>query len=192
MEEDGPRLAKLKLVYKKAVQEILKEEQRMSEILGGPGTVEKDSFFASTSKTNDSSGADGDLIGADGKGSLGEVLKEFKEKLSELFRRRLASMGLENKLNMLDRHISSNRISLRDVCSEEYIREIFESHIVEDKLRYTEAIEDAKRSSGDRIEELRSELTAAADELSALREENERLEMSYSELLLNFQRVVNK
>lgn len=186
MKEDGPRLNKLKLIYKKAIQEVLKEEQAVREILADPDTSAGDSFFASNSKTSDAAERDVDATNK----AVAEIFADLRTRLSELFKGRLRTNSIDEKLNQLDRDIAENRISLKDISSEEYIREIFSSHIVYPKVGYIEHIEDAKRRSTSRIDALKTELEDIATRTATLKRENEASDRLYSRLVDTFLETV--
>lgn len=190
MREDGPRLNKLKLVYKKAIQEILKEEKKIKEVLDDPNVSAEDSFFANP-KTNEADQKESLSKGVESKDQTIEgIFSTLRSRLSELFKGKLAVNSVEDKLNLLDKDISENRISLRDVSSEEYVREVFESHLVEPKLEYIDYIEEAKRRSLDRIDMLKKELEEVSKELSLLKEENRACDSVYNKLVNTFLEAV--
>lgn len=184
MEEDGPRLNKLKLVFKKAIQEVLKEEERAREILADQGTPACDSFFGDGP---DKTGCGEGVWSADDiNRTVREVFSSLKTRLSGLFMERVAENDIGNKLNRLDREISENRGSLKDITSEDYIEEILESYIVDPKVEYIDHVERLKRESLERTEMLRTELERISNETRLLREENEVHGNSYNKLVSDF------
>lgn len=186
MKEDNPRMKKLMLVYKKTIQEVLKENERIKQMLNDPNVSNGDSFFVGDTRTS----GDGDPSMDGVNEMVEEVFSTIKLKLSELFKEKVLVHGIEGKLNLLDRDISENRISLRDISSEDYIREIFESYIVDSKIGYIEYVEEAKKRSQSRVEALRTELEEVSKEIKALKEENNRYDDIYNSLLGTFLKIV--
>ncbi|KAK6090202.1 hypothetical protein P3W45_000750 [Vairimorpha bombi] len=113
---NGARYNKLKLVYKKAIQEILNKDLDSLE-----ETPQTDSFYnASTSRLN--------------SGSIKEKLDNLKNILSDLLKKKVKEYNLESKLDKLDTLIKDNVVSTRDIHDEGYIKEILESYLMEDKI----------------------------------------------------------
>lgn len=180
MGEDGPRLSKMKLAYKRAIQEVLKEQERVRKILSDSISQPEDSFFVNSSRAGDTfQEQDPEAVSK----AVEEVFQSLKSKLSDLFRRKLAASGLDTKLNQLDKDISEDRTSPGDITSEEYIREIFESYLVDSKMDYMEYLEQGKMESLARMEALRAELDMAREEMRVLKEENSSRHNSYTELI---------
>ena len=154
MVQDGPRLKKLKEVYKKAVQEILAEEDR---IIGGmAGSETRDSFFSDSSipfREDD----------------LRKIFTELRTGFSEVFKETMRTTNLGLKLNSLDKDIRDGRVCCRDIRDPAYIREIFESYSMDTKENL--------------VERLEKECTEAQEEEAALVKRNGELRGLIAELI---------
>ncbi|KKO74845.1 hypothetical protein AAJ76_4200011647 [Vairimorpha ceranae] len=139
MQKSGARFSKLKLVYKKAIQEMLSINIEPSESI--------DSFYNTTVNST----------------NYKERIETLKCKLSELFKQKIKEYDLENKLNTLDSLIKDNQ-DVKDINDEDYIQEILESYIVEDKLQLIEFV-------NTRNEELKDDITHLEDKLKLLEDE---------------------
>ena len=116
MSENGPRMTKLKECFKRATKEILNREKIIREEKG------KDSFFSEKEIQNDKS----DEI-------VDNLINSVKNKFSHIFKEKIMENNLEFLLNKLDLDIKNKRINYNDIRDRKYIREIFESSIVDEK-----------------------------------------------------------
>ncbi|TBU19327.1 hypothetical protein CWI42_020690 [Ordospora colligata] len=182
MSEDGPRLSKLKLAYKKAIQEVLKEEKKIRGILLDPETVVEDSFFVSNSKIEDSihepQCTDEDAINK----AVKQIFLGLKSKLSDAFKKKVSEYSIGSKLNHLDKEITKENKHNKDITCTEYIREIFESYLVDPKLNYIRYIEEAKNESSERIKTISKEIKGIKESIKQLREENSVYHKTYDDL----------
>lgn len=183
---DGPRLNKLKLVYKKAIQEVLKEQPKILEIINDPNISSKDSFDISVMKNSCSSIQDSEVKQPE------LILNEMKHKLLIAFKQKMHSTNLEEKLNTLDKNIQNNRTSLRDICSEDYIKEIYESYIVDEKEDFIKYLEQSKQESVERINHLNNELEKLNSDIVNIQKENERNEECYLNLVSKLSNVLDR
>ncbi|AFM97771.1 hypothetical protein EHEL_020140 [Encephalitozoon hellem ATCC 50504] len=186
MEEDGPRLAKMRQAYKRAIQEILKEQEKIKEILTDPSAQSEDSFFMDSSKARETHRGDPEAI----SNTIEGIFQSLRSRLSDVFRKKLEANDIPNKLNQLDRDVLEGRTSLRDVTSKEYIREIFESHLVGAKVDYIDYVEETKREALERIRVLKNELERATEEMGLLRKENSLCNNAYNSLINSFSEAV--
>ncbi|ADM11014.1 uncharacterized protein Eint_020130 [Encephalitozoon intestinalis ATCC 50506] len=190
MEEDGPRLAKMRQAYKRAIQEILKEKEKIKEILIDPNTSAEDSFFLNSSKATNTSRGNPERDTEAISKAIENVFQDLKSRLSSIFKKKLEVNDIENKLNRLDRDVLENRTSFRDVTSKEYIKEIFESYLVDTKVKYIDYIEETKKEALERIKILKGELEKATEELRLLRERNVLFDNAYSDMITKFTEAV--
>ncbi|AFN82487.1 hypothetical protein EROM_020120 [Encephalitozoon romaleae SJ-2008] len=185
MEEDGPRLAKMRQAYKRAIQEILKEKEKIKGILTDPNTLCEDSFFMDSSKAGETHQRDPEETSS----AIENIFQGLRSKLSDVFRKKLEMNDISNKLNRLDRDVLEGRTSLRDVTSKEYVREIFESYLVNTKVDYIDYIEETKREALERIRVLKNELEKATEELGLLKRENTLCRNTYDNLISSFSKA---
>ncbi|KMV66540.1 hypothetical protein M970_020140 [Encephalitozoon cuniculi EcunIII-L] len=189
MEEDGPRLAKMRQAYKRAIQEILKEQEKIKEILVDPNISAEDSFFVSSPKAGEicqEPERDPETISK----TVEDIFQNLRSRLSEAFKKKLETHDVENKLNQLDRDVLEGRTSLRDVTSEEYIKEIFESYLVDTKVGYINYVEETKMEALKRIKALKCELEKATKEVEHLKKENALYDGNYNNIIGNLSETV--
>ncbi|KAH9412088.1 hypothetical protein HK407_02g03120 [Ordospora pajunii] len=185
MNEDGPRLSKLKLAYKKAIQEVLKEERKIREILLDPNTVVEDSFFVSNSKVEESfdeqQSMDEDAINK----AVKEIFLGLKSKLSDTFKKKVSEYSIASKLNNLDKEIAKENTYSKSITCNEYIKEIFESYLVDPKLNYIRYIEEAKKESSERIKAANKAMEGINERIRQLKEENALYDKAYDSLTIH-------
>lgn len=186
MGEDGPRLAKMRQAYKRAIQEILKEKEKIKEILTDPNALSEDSFFMDSSKAGEVHQRDPEAT----SNAIENIFQGLRLKLSDAFRKKLEINDIPNKLNRLDRDVLEGRTSLRDVTSKEYVREIFESYLVNTKVDYIDYIEETKKEALERIKVLKSEFEKATEEMEFLKKENTFCRNTYNNLISSFEETV--
>jgi len=174
MQQDGPRLKKLKEIYKRAIQEFLKEEDQIKAMFNV--SLTKDSFYSDTSvnmKQED----------------VKEIFEEIKQKFSEILKLKLKETGLDVKLNKLDKDIREGRQSYADVRNVENIREIFQSYIADRKENLFKLIEECDHKVDSELEELRALIEQGESEIVKLREENKEKEALYERLIRDMEGV---
>ena len=176
MTQDGPRLRKLKEVYKKAVQEILKEEEaiRMSIV----ASETKDSFYSDSSvqiKQDD----------------IRKIFSDIKQQFSEVLKEKIRGVNLDLKLNTLDKDIKDGRVCYQDIRNPEYIREIFESRIADKKEELVRALETRMQASTDEIQGLESGIAETRERLRDMEAENAGLEREYSRIVQEMEMSCN-
>lgn len=150
---NGARYNKLKLVYKKAIQEILnKDLDNIEEI---PQT---DSFYnSSTSRLN--------------SGNVKDKLDNLKNILSDLLKKKIKEYNLESKLDKLDTLIKDNVVSTRDIHDEGYIKEILESYLMEDKINLIEYVNNKIKENEAINKEMNNKVKVLEEEYANLQRE---------------------
>lgn len=161
----GARFTKLKLVYKKAIQEILtKNEQILKQ------SPHVDSFFKpDSSKPNEK--------------LYQEQINNLQNKLSDLFKYKIKEYNLEYKLNKLDSMIRDNIVVAKDIKDEEYIREILESYIVEDKFKFIKYLQEKVVENKNYNVELENQLKKLKERSIELENDNDEKEMRINNLI---------
>lgn len=164
MSQDSPRLAKLKEVFKKAVQEIISEEQAVKSLLQSP--TFKDSFFSESTvqMTPD---------------DIKKIFQDIKLRFTEIFKTKIIQNNLDLKLNNLDKDIKEGRMSYKDIRNEGYIKEIFESNIVDKKEEFVKFIENENEECDRMILNSQNEISELQVKLKFLEFENEEYEREY-------------
>lgn len=174
MQQDGARLSKLKEVFKRATQEILKEEETVKSLMTSPGF--KDSFYSES--TVQVSPED-----------VREMFLEIKSRFTEVFKAKIRQTNLDFKLNNLDKDIKDGRVSYKDLKSVDYIKEIFESNIVDKKEEFVKLLEREIEEPEIKIGEMKSCIAGLEKRLKDLERENEELEKEYQSLICEIESV---
>lgn len=174
MQQDGARLSKLKEVFKRATQEILKEEEAVKSLMASPGF--KDSFYSES--TVQVSPED-----------VREMFLEIKSRFTEVFKAKIRQTNLDFKLNNLDKDIKDGRVSYKDLKSVDYIKEIFESNIVDKKEEFVKLLEREIEEPEIKIGEMKSCIAGLEKRLKDLERENEELEKEYQSLICEIESV---
>jgi len=177
MQQDGARLAKLKDVFKKAIQEILQQEESITTLITSPAF--KDSFYSESTMhvTQD---------------DVKQLFMEIKGRFTEVFKTKLRQTNLDFKLNNLDKDIKDGRISYSDIKNTEYIREIFESNIVDKKEELARILEKENEDSEALINMYKSRIAESENKIKKLEEENALFEKEYQTLIRNIESVFNE
>lgn len=168
MQQDGARLSKLKEVFKRAVQEIMKEEQAVKSLIMSP--TFRDSFYSES--TMQMSPED-----------IGKLFQDIKSRLTETFKLKVRQTNLDFKLNNLDKDIKEGRLCYKDIKDEEYIEEIFESNIVDKKEEFAKILESEISDSSAKILQMQNEIAELEANLKFLEYENEEYEREYQMLV---------
>lgn len=169
MPQDSPRLAKLKEVFKKAVQEIIAEEAAVKSLITSP--TFKDSFFSESTVQMTSE-------------DIRKLFQDIKLRFTEIFKAKIVQNNLDLKLNNLDKDIKDGRVSYKDIKNEEYIKEIFESNIVDKKEELVKFLEKENEECENMISQSQNEIAELQAKLKFLEFENEEYEREY-QLLIN-------
>lgn len=176
MVQDGPRLKKLKEVYKKAIQEILKEEDAICASITNNSEHAKDSFYSNSSvcvKQED----------------IRKIFLEIKHQFSEALKEKIRACNLDRKLNTLDKDIKDGRMCYQDIRNAEYIKEIFDSQIADKKEELVRFVEEKLRKETNEKERIEREIEEIKKELREKEEENEKYEGIYKDLILEMENV---
>lgn len=173
------RVKKLKLAFKKAISEAFKDKSALRRILFSKDTPEEDlSLFAQETQEVDTEDH------TDHNNMVFEsLLGELKQNAYDAFRSALAENKVVEKLEGLDRMIRENRVNLRDVRSKDYIREVYESHLVESKIELCSRLEEAALRARERKNNVRAENEALAQELEELKKKSEFQEQRFQRLV---------
>lgn len=177
MQQDGARLSKLKEIFKRAVQEIMKEEKEVKSLMLSP--TFRDSFFSES--TMQMSPED-----------IGRLFQEIKTRFTEIFKAKLRQTNLDYKLNTLDRDIKDERMSYKDIKSEEYIEEVLESNIVDKKEEVVKTIEREVNECDLDIIRMQNEIAELEGNIKLLEFENEEYEREYRNLLVEIESIVQE
>ncbi len=173
MVQDGPRLKKLKEVYKKAIQETLKIKENIimdSEL--------KDSFYSNSSVQIKQE-------------EIVKIFNDLKHVFSEVFKNKIHENGLDTKLNILDNYIKSNRISCQNIKDEKYIRDIFLSYTVDKKEEVVKVLENNEKEIELTIEKYKNDIDSMMKDLEESKKENIEYEKNYNLLVNEMQKAVS-
>ncbi|KAI5169526.1 hypothetical protein PAEPH01_0789 [Pancytospora epiphaga] len=168
MQQDGPRLKKLKAVYKRAIQEILSEEDALCATV--LASESRDSFY-------------GDRSEHPRPDEIKKVFIEIKQLFSQTLKDKICSMNLDFKLNSLDKDIKEGRISYQDIKSPEYIKDIFESYVVDKKGEFVRALEEMLEKAFEENRVIEDEVMNLKSRVSQLEAENLSYENEYNKLI---------
>lgn len=177
MNQDGARLIKFKEVFKRAIQEILKEEDNLNSIFNSPAF--KDSFYSESTFN---------LAQEDIK----QMFIDIKNKFTEHFKTKIRQTNLDFKLNSLDRDIKDNRSSYKDIKSPDYIKEILESNIVDKKEELMGLLEQETVETENKIDELKLRKTNLEELLDAIKRENYEYEIEYQKLVSKIEEALDQ
>jgi hypothetical protein len=181
--EHGVRSTKLKLIYKKAIQISLNHKNEITKLI--QETTPLDSFYTSdTSKSI--------ILKEDLSTTVSQKLNLLQNELSGLFKSKLEEYELIPKLNQLDSLIANGRSTSRDINDVEYIREIFDSYISEDKSSLLDFVQDEILKIKNSEEESQKELTVLKEENKRIEEENRQLESKFEGLSSNILTILEK
>ncbi|TBU07813.1 hypothetical protein CWI36_0223p0030 [Hamiltosporidium magnivora] len=99
--------------------------------------------------------------------------------LLSLFKQHLSTYNVSTKLNLLDTLISNNHINLRDISSSSYIKEVYESYIVDDKSNFIsylntqiEKVKNSKNDVENEVSEINSQIKEYDLKINELEEES--------------------
>lgn len=177
MPQDGARFSKLKEVFKRAIQEILKDEETVLLMAISPDL--KDSFYSeSTVQTCQE--------------DVKQVFTEIKSKFTEVFKNKIRTSNLDIKLNNLDKDIKDNRVNNKDIKNENYIKEIFESHITDLKEDFVKTLEQNISEPENKIIEISNEIEKIEENIKKLEVENLQYENDFQNLVSEMESVVLK
>ncbi|ORD99069.1 hypothetical protein A0H76_1450 [Hepatospora eriocheir] len=112
-----------------------------------------------------------------------EVYNIVQSKLSAVFKNKIGEYHLEMLLNRLDMDISNKRVSYKDITDENYIKEIFESIIVDKKIGMINALDLAKKQLKSDIKELNKMRETLEKDIQKLNKENRTSEIEYENIL---------
>lgn len=177
MQKDGARLSKLKEVFKRAVQEILKEEDAVKSLLLSPQT--KDSFYS-------------DSIVQLTQEDIRNLFFQIKNHFGEIFKEKIRKNNLDTLLNGLDRDIKESRMCYKDIRDVEYIREIFESHIVDKKEDLVKYLEESIEEIDSRSTQIEEEIKEIKRQIDECKKENEESEQIYQKIVSELEAVCNE
>ncbi|EJW05365.1 hypothetical protein EDEG_00591 [Edhazardia aedis USNM 41457] len=113
-----------------------------------------------------------------------EIDHNFKQILEKHF---IKEKNMIEKLNKLDNDIKQNRVNLRDIRCEKYIKEIFESYLYAVKHHQQKLISDALDSAAEEKSRIKREIEAKTADLDSLRIELLRKENEVSLFLQNLE-----
>lgn len=168
MQQDGARLAKLKEVFKKAIQEILKEEPSIIDLVTLNET--KDSFYSNSSMQ----------LRQD---EIRMLFAEIKHRFSEVLKEKIRQNQIDIKLNGIDKDIMENRTRCRDLNDDGYLEEIFESYVVDKKEYQVKKLEEICEGSVKRSKQLELEIEELESKLVEIKRENREYERIYLKLV---------
>ncbi|KAI5150718.1 hypothetical protein ENBRE01_1664 [Enteropsectra breve] len=174
MQQDGPRLKKLKEIYKKAIQEILKTEDDIHTMLASSMT--KDSFYSNASahfKQED----------------ISAVFVQLKQRFTEIFKEKIKRADLDILLNCLDKDIKERRMGYQDIACPAYIREIFDSHVVDKKEQFIKSLEEEGANIANSISAKENEISDLKGQIRKVEEENALYEQIYNRILEEMEQV---
>lgn len=174
MQQDGARLAKLKEVFKRAIQEILKEEAAVKSLMASPAF--RDSFYSESTVQ---------MTPEDVK----QLFLEIKSRFTEVFKTKIRQTNLDFKLNNLDKDIKDGRASYKDIRNADYIKEIFESNIVDKKEEFVKFLEKEIEEPELKIGEMKNHMIELEEKLKSLQRENEEFEKEYQKLVCEIESV---
>lgn len=176
MPQDGPRFSKLKEVFKRAIQEILKDEDTVLSMAISPDT--KDSFYSESTVQ----------VCQD---DIKQVFSEIRQKFTEAFKSKIRNSNLNTKLNNLDKDIKDNRVTNKDIKNEGYIKEIFESSIADTKENFVKVLERTISESEDKINTVSQEILQIEELIRKLEHENWQYEIEFQGLVNEMESVFN-
>lgn len=168
MQNDGVRLSKLKEIFKKAVQEIIKDEKNVKELIASP--TFRDSFFSETTMQ---------ITPED----ISKLFQEIKTRFAEVFKTKIRQTNLDYKLNNLDKDIKDGRMSYKDIKNEDYIEEILESNIVDKKEEFIKFLEVELNECDKNTAKMQNEIAELEANLKFLEYENEEYQREYQMLI---------
>jgi len=177
MQHDGARLSKLKEIFKRAVQEIMKEEQEVKALMLSP--TFRDSFFSETTMQ---------LTPED----IRRLFQDIKTRFTEVFKAKLRQTNLDYKLNNLDKDIKDGRVSYKDIRNEEYIGDVFESNIADKKEEFVKTVEKEIGECDERILGMQNEINEIEGNIKLLEFENEEYEREYKNLLSEIESIIHE
>lgn len=157
------RYETLKAAFKKASTEVLNENIYK--------TIERkiDSFFGETHSNN--------IL------SLSDLIAVIKSKFRDVFKEKVLEYNLEHLLNNLNNEIKQNRHSIRDIKDKDYIREIFDSYVVDEKENITNMLDDEIKVIQDQCNNIEMQIKQVSEKINALSQENLQFENEYSDLI---------
>ncbi|KAF9764747.1 hypothetical protein NGRA_0306 [Nosema granulosis] len=179
----GIRCTKLKLIYKKAIQMTLDHKNNIIRLL--QETVPVDSFFNSDASKSI-------IIKDDLSSTVSQKLHTLQNQLSELFKTKMEEYELPAKLNELDHIVNNNLSTSRDIQDPLYIKEIYESHIAEDKSSLVDFIKGEIATSKQLQEELCEETSRLEQEIESIKKNNLELENRLENLTNNISNILDK
>lgn len=177
MQQDGARLSKLKEVFKRATQEILKEEEAIYTLISSPAF--KDSFYSESTMH---------IAPEDVK----TLFSEIKGRFTEIFKTKVRQLSLDLKLNNLDKDIKDGRVSYKDIKNIDYVKEIFESNIVDKKEELVEVLERENEEASKMIQQYKSNISEMEDKIRELEDENYKYEIEYQTLIKDVESVLEE
>lgn len=176
--ESSQRVKKLKLAFKKAITETLKDKGAIKEVLLSKRSVKKDSLSFLNSDIEE----EGDYAEHNNT-TFDELFERLRHISYNIFKEKLAENFVNEKLENLEKMIKENRVNLRDIRSPDYIQEIYESHIVETKIDFYSKLEEAMLKARERKNKVRLQNENLSEELKELKAENEHLEQNFQNLV---------
>lgn len=172
MQQDGIRLAKFKEVFKKAVREILKEEDAAIALAATENT--RDSFYSDSSVHVRQE-------------EIRALFVTIKQRLSEKFKEVLRQNSLETRLNALDKEIKEGRTCYRNLKDPEYIAEVFDSYVVDRKEDLVKQLEQEEVEGAARIADLQQSIATLTDQLKSMEAANAVAEEQYNQLVADLE-----
>ncbi|KAL6122515.1 hypothetical protein NUSPORA_00433 [Nucleospora cyclopteri] len=168
MSEHGPRVNKLKEVFKRAITEMLKKDRLMQE------DPKKDSFYSDSQK---------ETIRERSEEVIDALISTIRSKFSHIFKEKLIETNLEQLMNNLDRDIKNKRVNSCDIRDKKYITEIFESSIADSKENILNLLNDEIESAKKQMSEIDGKIKAINKAMKEVREENTEYELKYKEII---------
>eukprot|EP00866_Antonospora_locustae_P000935 jgi/Antlo1/935/2451 len=181
MDKEGQcqRVKKLKLAFKKAISEAFKDKDAIKKILLSKDAPDEDlSLLAQEIQEADTEDyTDHNNI------VFENLFEELKQNAYDAFRSALTENRVVEKLEGLDRMIRENRVNLRDFRSKDYIQEVYESHIVGNKIELCSRLEEAALCARERKNNVRAQNEALTQELEELKKKSELQEQRFQRLV---------
>lgn len=112
------------------------------------------------------------IMKEDKEALVDQKLLSLKNSLGDLFKAKVDEYDLIPKLNDLDFIISNNLCTTRDVSDRFYVKEVFESNLVEQKVLFYEFLNDENEKNKILLEEANGDLDRLKAEIEFLQKQN--------------------
>lgn len=184
MDTDSPRIKKLRLAFKKAILESIKDKESFKAILFTPPPRTSLSFLSNSEIIEQKQ-----FTEEEKEEVVTKITEDIRAISYEAFKEKFDHKILE-KLENLDKN--NIKTTQRDIKSTEYIKEIFESHLVENKIELLTLIDGLMNEARERRNEIKKENEQLKAKYDEVKSKNDNHEKKYQSMVHKLENTIKE